>query len=67
MLITHGDPKAVKDSFEKEMKQNAAWKNLDAVKNDQVTVLPADLFGANPGTKVTDALDTMQKELAKVK
>lgn len=67
MLITHGDPSGVKESFEKEMKQNAAWKNLDAVKNDKVVILPAELFGSNPGTKITEAIDSMQGYLAEVK
>lgn len=67
MLITHGDPDAVKAAFEKEMQKNAAWKNLDAVKSGNVVVLPANLFGANPGTKVVEALEVMKKSLAKVK
>ncbi|MCG7334806.1 ABC transporter substrate-binding protein [Sporosarcina sp. ACRSM] len=67
MLITHGDPEAVKEAFEGEMEKNAAWKNLDAVKNGNVVVLPSHLFGTNPGTKVTDALDVMIENLAAVK
>ncbi|MCM3453377.1 ABC transporter substrate-binding protein [Heyndrickxia oleronia] len=67
MLITHGDPNAVKDAFEKEMKKNAAWKNLDAVKNGNVVVLPSNLFGTNPGTKVVEALEVMKESLSKVK
>lgn len=66
MLITHGDPEAVKDAFEEEMSENAAWKNLDAVKNGNVVVLPSHLFGTNPGTKVTDALQVMQESLLAV-
>lgn len=67
MLITHGDPEAVKDAFEKEMSENAAWKNLDAVKNGNVIVLPSHLFGTNPGTKVSEALQVMQESLSVVK
>lgn len=67
MLITHSDPAAVKAAFEKEMKQNAAWKNLDAVKQKRVVVLSAALFGQNPGTKITDALDDMKKQLDEVR
>lgn len=67
MLITHGDPSGVKEAFEKEMKQNAAWKNLDAVKNGNVSILPADLFGSNPGVKIADAIDEMQNQLSAVK
>lgn len=67
MLITHGDPDGVKEAFEEEMNEDATWKNLDAVKNDQVIVLPSHLFGSNPGTKVTEALETMQDNLSEVK
>ncbi len=66
MLITHGDPEGVKQAFQEEMEKNPTWKNLDAVKNDQVVVLPSDLFGSNPGTKVVDALEIMQESLAGV-
>jgi len=64
MLITHGDPEAVKAAFEQEMEKNAAWKNLDAVKNGKVIILPSHLFGTNPGTRVIEALETMKESLA---
>lgn len=64
MLITHGDPGAVEKSFLKEMNQDATWKKLDAIKNDQIVVLPSHLFGQNPGTKVTEALNYMYNILA---
>lgn len=67
MLITHGDPEAVKTAFEGEMEKNPAWKNLDAVKNGKVTVLPSHLFGTNPGTKVADALQVMNDSLKEAK
>ncbi|WP_308860274.1 ABC transporter substrate-binding protein [Paenibacillus radicibacter] len=65
-LITHADPEAVKKAFEEEMAKNAAWKNLDAVKAGRVVILPANLFGANPGTKITEAIDFMATSLQKV-
>lgn len=67
MLITHGEPEAVKVAFEEEMSENAAWKNLDAVKNGNVVVLPSHLFGSNPGTKVSEALQVMVESLSAVK
>ncbi|MEK3886368.1 ABC transporter substrate-binding protein [Bacillus sp. FSL K6-3431] len=67
MLITHGDADAVKSAFEEEMTKNAAWKNLDAVKSGNVVILPPNLFGSNPGTKVIDALRVMKENLAAVK
>lgn len=66
MLMTHGEPEAVKEAFEKEMNENANWKNLDAVKNDKVIILPSHLFGTNPGTKVTEALQVMKESLMAV-
>lgn len=62
-LITHGDPEAVKKSFEDEMSKNAAWKNLKAVKEGRVIILPPDLFGSSPGTRITEALDYMSDSL----
>lgn len=64
MLITHSNPESVKEGFEKQMKQNAAWKNLDAVKNNNIIILPSDLFD-NPGTQVVEALDYMRELLEK--
>lgn len=62
MLITHSDPAAVQEGFERQMSENAAWKNLDAVKNGQIMILPADLFD-NPGTQIVEALDYMRETL----
>lgn len=67
MLITHGEPETVKEAFEQEMETNAAWFNLDAVKNGNVVILPSDLFGANPGTKIVDALEVMSESLESVR
>ncbi|MFB5674064.1 ABC transporter substrate-binding protein [Paenibacillus terreus] len=67
LIMTHGQPEAVKDGFFKEMQVNAAWNGIQAVKNGQVHVLPSDLFGTNPGTKVTDALDELHGLLEAVK
>src|SRR5699024_12339120 len=39
MLITHGDPDDAKEAVEEDTTEDATWKNVDAVKNDQVIVL----------------------------
>jgi len=62
MLITHANPATVKEGFEKQLKENAAWKNLDAVNNNQIIILPAELFD-NPGTQVVEAIDYMREVL----
>jgi len=63
MLITHGDPAEVEKTFMAVIQKNAAWKNLKAVKNKKVIVLPSNLFGVNPGSKVTDALQFLTTKL----
>lgn len=66
-LLTHSEPKAVKAAFEQQMNTNATWKNLDAVKNEQFYVLPADLFGNNPGTRIVESVEYMINALNEVK
>ncbi|UTR15442.1 ABC transporter substrate-binding protein [Salipaludibacillus sp. LMS25] len=56
-IMSHGNSTEVKDGFLKEMEQNAAWNEINAVKNNHIELLPSDLFGTNPGTRVTEALD----------
>ncbi|MNI34730.1 High-affinity heme uptake system protein IsdE precursor [compost metagenome] len=67
LLMSHTNPDQVKEGFMKEMSQNAAWSSLDAVKLNRVEVLPADLFGTNPGTRVAESLDILNKLLQTVK
>lgn len=59
LLMSHGNPEEVREGFIKEMEENAAWNSLDAVVNQRVEILPADLFGTNPGTRVTEAVEYM--------
>ncbi|CAH1200527.1 Vitamin B12-binding protein [Paenibacillus plantiphilus] len=66
-IMTHGKPEEVKQSFVKEMQTNPAWNNIDAVKQNKVEVLPSDLFGTNPGTRIVDALAFMHDKLAAVR
>ncbi|GIN97218.1 iron compound ABC transporter iron compound-binding protein [Siminovitchia terrae] len=67
LLMSHGNPEEVKDSFTNEMKKNAGWKDLDAVKNDRFIILPSELFGTNPGTQVTESLEFLQKTFKEMK
>lgn len=62
-FMAHGDPESAQDGFIKEMEQHAAWSELSAVKQENLSILPSDLFGTNPGTRVTEALDYMRAEL----
>ncbi len=67
LLMSHGNPEEVKDSFIEDMSNTAGWNELDAVKQDNFIILPADLFGTNPGTKVVDALDYLHELLIETK
>ncbi|MFP7285907.1 ABC transporter substrate-binding protein [Shouchella clausii] len=60
LFMAHGDPTNVQDGFIKEMEQHAGWSQLPAVKEGKIEILPADLFGTNPGTNITEALDYMR-------
>lgn len=62
-IMGHGNPEEVTAGFLTEMERNPAWNSIDAVVNGHVTVLPSELFGSNPGARVTEALDTLQSIL----
>lgn len=66
LMIHGGNAKDTEKAFRKQLKENTAWNKTKAVKNNHIVVLPADLFGTNPGLRVTDALKLMQKEINKV-
>lgn len=65
-FMAHGDPSAVENSFVQEMAQHAGWSQLPAVKEGNMEVLPADLFGTNPGSRITDAVSYMRERLEEV-
>ncbi|WP_340084728.1 ABC transporter substrate-binding protein [Siminovitchia sp. FSL H7-0308] len=67
LLMSHGNPEEVKDSFLNEMKKNTGWNDLEAVKNDRFVILPSDLFGTNPGTRVTESLEFLQEIFKELK
>lgn len=60
LIMSHGgNSDEIKKGFMKEMEQNPAWNKIDAVKEGHIEVLPSDLFGTNPGTRVIEALDLL--------
>lgn len=63
-IMTHADPEDVRASFIKEMESSDAWSSVEAVKNGRIEVLPAELFGSNPGTRITESLDYMYEALS---
>ncbi|MEY8749491.1 ABC transporter substrate-binding protein [Alkalicoccobacillus gibsonii] len=62
-FMAHGDPESAEEGFIKEMEQHAAWSQLTAVKEGRLNILPSELFGTNPGTRITESLDYMRSEL----
>jgi iron complex transport system substrate-binding protein len=56
LVITHGDDDKVKEKFKREITQHPAWKELRAVKEGRLYLLPYDLFGVNPAIRVADAV-----------
>lgn len=65
-IMTHGSEEEVAKSFLTEMRRNSAWNNVAAVRTGKVEVLPAELFGTNPGTRVMEALELLQEKLAAI-
>lgn len=63
LIMTHGNTEEVKEGFLREMEGNPAWSAMDAVRSGRIHVLPADLFGTNPGTRVVDAVQLLRELL----
>ncbi|MGG0717095.1 ABC transporter substrate-binding protein [Robertmurraya massiliosenegalensis] len=65
-FITHGEIDAVKERFAAELKANAAWENVNAIKDDQLVFLPPALFSSNPGPRIGEALEFIKNSLVEV-
>jgi iron complex transport system substrate-binding protein len=63
MIMTHGNSEEVQQGFVREMEGNPAWNSLDAVRDGRIHVLPAELFGTNPGTRVAEAVKLLTELL----
>lgn len=66
LMIHGGDEKETEMAFRKEMEQNEAWNSTTAVKKGNIKVLPANLFGTNPGVRIDEALTYMANQLNQV-
>ncbi|GKU76759.1 ABC transporter substrate-binding protein [Paenibacillus sp. L3-i20] len=64
LIMTHGSSEKVEQGFIHEMEGNPAWSSLAAVREGRIHVLPAELFGTNPGTKVAQAIKHLGELLA---
>ena len=59
VVMTHADPETTKAQVKDTLETDAAWKNLNAVKNGEVHYLENDCFGMSANLKVIEALDKM--------
>ncbi len=55
LVITHGDHTKVGKKMVRELEKHPAWKRLRAVQEKRLHILPYQLFGVNPATRVGDA------------
>lgn len=49
--------------FKREMLNSSAWSDVSAVKNQRIYYLSGGLFAANPGTRISEALQIMYDDL----
>lgn len=59
LLVAHGDPAAVAQKFEEDVKKNGAWEKLSAFKNGKLKTLDYNLFGIASLVKAPDAYKEM--------
>lgn len=64
-IVTHGNPEAVKANLDNTLSSNPLWQDIKAVKNNNVHVLPYQLFAVNPGTRIADALNILADDMYK--
>ena len=61
LLITMGGSKEILEKLRSNMRDNAIWHDVNAVKNNRVYQLPPSLFTVNPGTHTIDAMKIMKE------
>lgn len=59
LLVAHGDPAAVAQKFEEDVKKNGAWEKLAAFQNGKLKTLDYNLFGIASLVKAPDAYKEM--------
>lgn len=62
-FMAHGDAEEALQQFQSEMATNPIWNHLDAVKSDNLIILPQELFGTNPGPRIVDALEFLKESI----
>lgn len=56
LRISHGTVEETQRLYEEEFLKNPIWREVSAQQNNRVYDLPSELFFANPGLEVVDAL-----------
>ena len=59
VVMAHANPEITNAEVKENLETDAAWKNLDAVKNKEVHYLDSEYFGMSANLKVIEALDKM--------
>ena len=59
VVMAHANPETTNAEVKETLETDAAWKNLDAVKNGEVHYLDSEYFGMSANLKVIEALDKM--------
>lgn len=57
--IVHGPAETLEPKMRRNLQENEAWADVEAVKSGRVYVLPYELFAVNPGVRAADALQVL--------
>jgi ABC transporter, substrate-binding protein len=58
-IVTMGNRDAISDKLNEEMRNNPAWSQVKAVRENRVHFLPQDLFLLNPGIRTPEAMEEL--------
>lgn len=58
LVMTHAAPEAAKESVEEELSKDL-WKNVNAVKNNDITYLENGYFGMSANLKIVEAVEKL--------
>ena len=58
-VVTMGKTEEINKKMDEQMRDNPAWANIQAVKNNLVYFLPSDLFLMNPGVNTPKAMNQL--------
>ena len=59
LFMSHANPQESLEAFKKEVENNAAWDNFEAVQNDKLIALETGYFGMSANLLATDAMEKL--------